>query len=68
RGFSKRFSGHREATLPPWATAARFDHFYRLAVNTRRPGPGAEPGVIRVGDEVEILSVTPSNQPDPIGV
>jgi uncharacterized protein YcbX len=34
-GFQKRFSDLRRKTLPPWAPAARFDHFYRLAVNAR---------------------------------
>jgi uncharacterized protein YcbX len=34
-GFQKRFTDLRRETLPPWAPAARFDHFYRLAVNTR---------------------------------
>ncbi len=34
-GFQKRFSDLRRQTLPPWAPVARFDHFYRLAVNTR---------------------------------
>jgi hypothetical protein len=34
-GFQKRFSDLRRETLPPWAPASRFDHFYRLAVNTR---------------------------------
>ena len=34
-GFHKRFSDLRRETLPPWAPAARFDHFYRLATNTR---------------------------------
>jgi len=34
-GFQKRFSDLRRETLPPWAPAARFDHFYRLATNTR---------------------------------
>ena len=35
--FQKRFTELRQAHLPPWAPAARFDHFYRLAVNTRIP-------------------------------
>ncbi len=56
RGFQKRFSDLREQTLPPWATSSRFNHFYRLAVNTRRPEGDFEPGLIRVGDEIEILS------------
>jgi uncharacterized protein YcbX len=34
-GFQKRFSDLRREHLPPWATAERFDHFYRLATNTR---------------------------------
>jgi uncharacterized protein YcbX len=34
-GFQKRFTDLRRETLPPWAPATRFDHFYRLAVNTR---------------------------------
>jgi hypothetical protein len=67
RGFQKRFAALREQTLPPWATAARFDHFYRLAVNTRRPALDSEPGEIRVGDEVEILD-NGSNRPEPTGV
>jgi uncharacterized protein YcbX len=36
-GFSKLFSELRRATLPPWAPAERFDHFYRLSTNTRVP-------------------------------
>jgi uncharacterized protein len=34
-GFQKRFSEFREAQLPHWAPARRFDHFYRFGVNTR---------------------------------
>jgi uncharacterized protein YcbX len=34
-GFQKRFSELRRAQLPPWSPAARFDHFYCLATNTR---------------------------------
>jgi uncharacterized protein YcbX len=36
-GFQKRFTDLRRAQLPPWAPAERFDHFYRLATNTRVP-------------------------------
>jgi uncharacterized protein YcbX len=36
-GFQKRFIELRRAQLPPWAPAERFDHFYRLATNTRVP-------------------------------
>lgn len=52
-GFAKQFENRRFETLPYWATRSRFDHFYRLAVNTR-PVPGKH-GVIRVGDEVVII-------------
>jgi uncharacterized protein len=34
-GFQKRFSDLRRAHLPGWSTAEHFDHFYRLATNTR---------------------------------
>jgi uncharacterized protein len=33
--FVSLFQRFRQESLPPWATRARFDHFYRLAVNTR---------------------------------
>lgn len=48
-GFQKRFSELRQAHLPRWAPASRFDHFYRLATNTRVPS--TEQGkLLRVGD------------------
>ena len=34
-GFQKRFTQLRESALPPWSPRPRFDHFYRLATNTR---------------------------------
>ncbi len=50
-GFQKTFVTERERTLPAWATRARFDHFYRLAVNTRlAPGPTAT--TLSLGDVV----------------
>lgn len=49
--FAKRIAEQRAATLPAWAERARFNHFYRLAVNTRVPLPQAG-RVIRVGDAV----------------
>jgi len=52
-GFSKLFSDLRRATLPAWSPADRFDHFYRLATNTRVPG--TEQGkIVRVGDLVAL--------------
>jgi uncharacterized protein YcbX len=34
-GFQKHFTHQRQATLPNWSPRDRFDHFYRLATNTR---------------------------------
>ena len=51
--FAKLFAEHRRETLPDWAEASRFDHFYRLAVNTRIPeGEGGK--VLSVGDELRL--------------
>jgi len=33
--FQKRFTELRRQNLPPWSPAARFDHLYRFATNTR---------------------------------
>ena len=49
--FSPIFRAKREATLPPWANRARFNHFYRLAVNTCVPISEAGK-LLHVGDEV----------------
>lgn len=51
--FKRIFSEQRKKKLPPWAAVSRFDHFYRLAVNTRLASQGG--GWIRVGDEVAIV-------------
>jgi hypothetical protein len=53
-GFQKRFSDLRRETLPPWAPAARFDHFYRLAVNTR-VAPTEQGKRLRVGDPLQLF-------------
>jgi uncharacterized protein YcbX len=51
--FAAIFEKQRYEKLPYWATRSRFNHFYRLAVNTRPVA--SHTGVIRVGDEVRIL-------------
>lgn len=56
-GFAREFADRRQATFPGWAEASRFDHFYRLAVNTRVI-PGSM-GRVAVGDEVTLLGVEP---------
>jgi MOSC domain-containing protein len=50
--FTRRFSERRRATLPPWSPEMRFDHYYRLAINTRVPS--TESGkLLRLGDSLE---------------
>jgi uncharacterized protein YcbX len=53
--FAKSFARRRQESLPAWAPSDRFDHYYRLAVNTRRAD--ARPATLRVGDKVRILGV-----------
>ena len=56
-GFQRIFSERRRTTLPPWAPATRFDHFYYLSVSTQVPG--SETGkTLRVGDDVRLLDET----------
>ena len=51
-GFQKLFSDRRRETLPAWADASRFDHFYRFTVNTVAPGQGGKS--LRIGDPVQV--------------
>lgn len=51
-GFQTVFLQQRAATLPPWTPAARFNHYFRLAVNTHSQGQGGK--VLQVGDRVEL--------------
>lgn len=55
--FAKVVAERRAASLPPWAARSRFDHFYRLAVNTR-PAAGQTGRTVRVGDTVAVASVS----------
>ena len=49
--FAIDFSHHREQSIPAWANRTRFNHFYRLAVNTHL---ASNAGNLRVGDEVSL--------------
>jgi uncharacterized protein len=49
--FQKRFTELRQAQLPPWAPAERFDHYYRLATNTRVASTEAGQ-LLRLGDSL----------------
>jgi uncharacterized protein YcbX len=50
--FARRFSDLRRKHLPPWSPESRFDHYFRLATNTRVPS--SESGkLLRLGDSLE---------------
>jgi uncharacterized protein YcbX len=50
-GFQKIFSDYRRSHIPTWTPEARFDHYYRMATNTRVAV--SESGkLLRVGDSV----------------
>jgi uncharacterized protein YcbX len=55
--FAKVVSQQRAATLPAWADRSRFDHFYRLTVNTRAAA-GQSGNAIAAGDVLARLAVT----------
>jgi hypothetical protein len=52
--FAKVFAERRREALPAWAEPGRFDHYYRLAVNTRIPESEAGK-VLEVGDSVDVV-------------
>jgi uncharacterized protein YcbX len=51
--FQARFIEQRSQTLPEGVAQSRFNHFYRLAVNTRIPATEAGKS-LRVGDPISI--------------
>ena len=52
--FQQHFQQQRATTLPIWAPRRRFNHFYRLAVNTKI-SPTEAGKRLRVGDSVKII-------------
>jgi len=52
--FSKIFAEKRAQTLPDWAEKSRFNHYYRLAINTLVPQDQAGKA-IQIGDVVEVV-------------
>ncbi|MDJ0674100.1 MAG: MOSC N-terminal beta barrel domain-containing protein [Calothrix sp. MO_167.B42] len=55
RGFQQIFASQRQKTLPVWVNKSRFNHFYKLAVNTRISSLTPS-DVLSVGDTIEIIS------------
>lgn len=50
-GFQKTFSDYRRSHIPDWCPEARFDHYYRLAINTR-VAPSESGRILGVGDSL----------------
>lgn len=53
--FQKTFLQNRKQALPEWVNPARFNHFYRLAVNTRIPQ--GQDSVLTQGDQVILKGI-----------
>jgi uncharacterized protein len=53
-GFQKTFGDRRAATLPAEIDRSRFNHFYRVAVNTRLPA-SAIGHTIQIGDSIRLV-------------
>lgn len=52
--FQKIFTEKRRETLPNWVNSSRFNHFYRLSVNTKIPALEAGK-ILQIGDEIKLL-------------
>lgn len=52
--FQKLFIEKRRETLPTWVNASRFNHFYRLSINTKIPASEAGK-FLEVADEIQLL-------------
>jgi uncharacterized protein len=54
-GFQKTFVQQRRSTLPEWVERSRFNHYYRLAVNTRiSEGEVSKNLLIQLGDLIHL--------------
>jgi len=53
-GFQKTFSDYRRSHIPAWCPEARFDHYYRLATNTRVASTEAGK-ILRLNDPLVLL-------------
>ncbi len=61
-GFQKRFAEQRRAALAPGVDPSPFNHYYRLAVNTRL-APRSTGGAIRVGDPIDVQAPVSAEEP-----
>ena len=56
--FQRIFIENRERTLPGWVDRSRFDHYFRLMVNTNIPAEESN-SALAIGDAVEIIGERP---------
>lgn len=54
--FQKQFVAKRKETLPSWVETTRFNHFFRLSVNTRVPASEAGK-ILSQKDEIKMLKL-----------
>ena len=52
--FQRQFAAQRKSTLPPWAERSQFNHFYRLAVNTRSGFDSGQRQRLSIGDQISV--------------
>jgi hypothetical protein len=49
--FQKEFVSKRQESIPDWTNLSRFNHFYRLTLNTKVPATEAGKQ-LKIGDEI----------------
>lgn len=54
--FQKIFINKRRETLPEWVNKSRFNHYYKLTVNTRLASEEVENKIIKIGDEISLMN------------
>lgn len=54
--FQKIFAKKRQESLPSWVESTRFNHFYRISVNTNIPESEAGK-ILSEGDAIEIVGI-----------
>ena len=53
--FQKIFIRKRRETLPEWVNKSRFNHYYKLTVNTQLANQETDNQIIKIGNEIRIF-------------
>ncbi|WP_371261611.1 MOSC domain-containing protein [Rivularia sp. PCC 7116] len=53
--FQEIFINKRRETLPEWVNKSRFNHYYKLTVNSRLASKKFKNQLIKIGDEVSLM-------------